>query len=49
MISIAQWVTSFPGALGRVAAFGTGPLLLCSVGLVVLCLLKTPLRFIGAS
>ena len=48
MISIAQWVTSFPGALGRVAAFGTGPLLLCSAGLVVLCLLKTPLRFIGA-
>jgi competence protein ComEC len=48
MISIAQWVTSFPGALGRVAAFGTGPLLLCPAGLVVLCLLKTPLRFIGA-
>jgi competence protein ComEC len=48
MISIAQWVTSFPGALGRVAAFGTGPLLLCSAGLVVLCLLKTPLRLIGA-
>jgi competence protein ComEC len=48
MISVAQWVTSFPGALGRVTAFGTGPLLLCSAGLVVLCLLKTPLRFIGA-
>ena len=48
MISVAQWVTSFPGALGRVVAFGTGPLLLCSAGLVVLCLLKTPLRFIGA-
>jgi competence protein ComEC len=25
MISVAQWVTSFPGALGRVTAFGTGP------------------------
>jgi competence protein ComEC len=48
MISVAQWVTSFPGALGRVTAFGTGPLLLCSAGLVVLCLLKTPLRLIGA-
>ena len=48
MISVAQWVTSFPGALGRVTAFGTGPLLLCSAGLVVLCLLKTPLRVIGA-
>jgi competence protein ComEC len=48
MISVAQWVTSFPGALGRIAAFGTGPVLLSSAGLVVLCLLKTPLRFIGA-
>ena len=47
MISVAQWVASFPGALGRVAAFGTGPMLLASAGLVVLCLLKTPLRFIG--
>jgi len=26
------------------AAFGAGPLLLCTAGLVVLCLLKTPLR-----
>jgi competence protein ComEC len=48
MISVALWVTSFPGALGRMAAFGTGPLLLCTAGLVVLCLFKTPLRFIGA-
>ena len=48
MVAIALWVNSFPGAVGRVAAFGTGPLLLCSIGLVVLCLLKTPLRFTGA-
>ena len=48
MISVALWVTSFPGALGRMAAFGTGPLLLCTAGLAVLCLFKTPLRFIGA-
>jgi hypothetical protein len=48
MTSIAMWVTSFPGALGRVAAFGAGPLLLCTAGLVVLCLFKTPLRLIGA-
>jgi competence protein ComEC len=47
MILIALWVTSLPGAVGRVAAFGTGPLLLCTLGLVVLCLLKTPLRVIG--
>jgi competence protein ComEC len=48
MIFIALWVTSLPGAVGRVAAFGGGPLLLCTFGLVVLCLLRTPLRFIGA-
>ena len=30
------------------AAFGTGPLLLGTAGLVVLCLLKTPLRWAGA-
>jgi competence protein ComEC len=48
MIFIALWVTSLPGAFGRVAAFGVGPLLVCTLGLVVICLLKTPLRFIGA-
>ena len=48
MTSIALWVTSFPGALGRVAAFDAGPLLLCTAGLVVLCLFRTPLRLIGA-
>jgi competence protein ComEC len=48
MIFIALWVTSLPGAFGRMAAFGTGALLVCSLGLVVLCLLKTPLRWAGA-
>jgi competence protein ComEC len=48
MIAIALWVSALPGALGRVAAFGAGPLLVCSAGLVVLSLLRTPLRFIGA-
>jgi competence protein ComEC len=48
MVAVALWVSSFPGALGRMAAFGSGPLLLCAFGLVVLCLLKTLLRFIGA-
>jgi competence protein ComEC len=47
MIAIALWVTSLPGAVGRVAAFGIGPLLVCSLGLVLVCLLKTPLRLIG--
>src|SRR6266702_2832005 len=35
-------------ALGRMAAFGSGPLLICTIGLVTLSLLRTPLRFIGA-
>jgi len=48
MVAVATWVAGFPGALGRMAAFDTGPLLLVSLGLVVLCLFKTPLRFIGA-
>jgi competence protein ComEC len=48
MTVVALWVTTFPGAVGRMAAFGTGPLLLCTFGIVLLCLLKTPLRFIGA-
>jgi competence protein ComEC len=47
MMTIALWVSSFPGALGRIAAFGSGPLLLCAFGLVVLCLLKSPLRLVG--
>ncbi len=47
MIGVSLWVSSFPGALGRLAAFGTGPLLICSLGLVVVCLLKSPLRCIG--
>ena len=49
MVAVALWVTSLPGAVGRMAAFGTGPLLLGSAGLIVLCLLKSPLRFIGAA
>src|SRR5712692_7084206 len=48
MTAVALWVTTFPGALGRMAAFDAAPLLACTLGLVVLCLLKTPLRLIGA-
>src|SRR4051794_17474948 len=44
MIAVALFVAGLPGAVGRMAAFGTGPLLLCTGGLLVLCLLKTPLR-----
>lgn len=49
MIAIALWVASLPGALMRVAAFGSGPLLICTAGLVLICLLRTPLRWSGAA
>jgi competence protein ComEC len=48
MIAVALWVANLPGAVGRMAAFGVGPLLLGTGGLVVLCLLKSPLRWCGA-
>src|SRR5262245_66496942 len=48
MIAVAMFVASLPGAVGRMAAFGTGPLLLGTGGLVMLCLLKSPLRVAGA-
>jgi competence protein ComEC len=49
MVVVAQWVAGIPGAVGRVAAFGTGPLLLATLGLLVICLLRTRLRWIGAA
>ncbi len=48
MIMVALWVASLPGAVGRVTAFDVGPLLLGTAGLVVLCLLRSPLRIAGA-
>jgi competence protein ComEC len=42
---VALWVAGLPGAFGRVASFGTGPLLLATAGLLLICLLKTPLRW----
>ena len=48
MDGVALWVAGLPGAFGRVAAFGTGPLLLMTAGFLVVCLLKTPLRWSGA-
>ena len=32
MIVVTQWVAALPGAIGRMAAFGTGPLIAASVG-----------------
>jgi competence protein ComEC len=49
MMAVALWVASLPGAVGRVSAFGVGALLICTAGLVVICLLKTPLRWCGAA
>jgi len=47
MVIVAQGVAALPGAVGRIAAFGTGPLLLASLGLIVIGLLRTPLRYAG--
>jgi len=48
MIAVALFVAHLPGAVGRMAAFGVGPLLLGTGGLVLLCLLKSPLRWSGS-
>ena len=47
IIAVVLWVAHLPGAVGRIHAFGTGPLLLFSAGLLLLCLLRTPLRLSG--
>src|SRR4029077_13054642 len=47
MIMVATWVAHLPGA--DVAAFGMGALLLATAGLIVLCLLRSPLRWAGAA
>jgi competence protein ComEC len=49
MIMVATWVAHLPGAVGHVAAFGMGALLLATAGLIVLCLLRSPLRWAGAA
>jgi len=48
MTAVALWVASLPGAVGHISAFGIRPLLLGTAGLIVLCLLRTPLRLAGA-
>lgn len=48
MISVSNWVAALPGAIGRIAAFGIGPLVLATAGIIVLGLLRTPLRWSGA-
>jgi competence protein ComEC len=48
MVAVAMWVVGLPGAVGHVAAFSAGAMLLATAGLLVICLLRSPLRFIGA-
>ena len=36
MIAVTRWVAALPGAIGRMAAFGTGPLIAASIGIVLL-------------
>ena len=48
MIVVTRWVAALPGAIGRMAAFGIGPLIAASAGIVLLGLLRTPLRWSGA-
>jgi competence protein ComEC len=47
MVTVALWVTQLPGAVGHIPAFGVGALLLGTSGLIVICLLRSPLRFAG--
>jgi competence protein ComEC len=49
MIAVTEWVANLPGAIGRMAAFGIGPLIMASIGIVLLGLLRTPLRWSGAA
>jgi competence protein ComEC len=49
MIFVTQWVAALPGAVGRMAAFGIGPLIVASAGIILLGLLRTPLRWFGAA
>src|SRR6266702_929463 len=49
MIVVTRWVANLPGAVGRVTAFGTGPMIVASAGIIVVGLLRTPLRWAGAA
>src|SRR4051794_36381045 len=49
MIAVTEWVAALPGAVGRVPAFGIGPLIIASLGIILFGLLPTPLRWAGAA
>lgn len=48
MVMVSRWVAGLPGAVGHIPAFGIGPLIAASLGIIVLGLLRTPLRWSGA-
>jgi competence protein ComEC len=48
MIAVSRWVAALPGAIGRIPSFGTGSLSLMSLGIILLGLLRSPLRWTGA-
>lgn len=47
LVLVAQGVAALPGAVGPIAAFGVGPLLVVTLGLVTLTLLRSALRYLG--
>jgi competence protein ComEC len=49
MITVTKYVAALPGAVGRVVAFGIGPLIAASAGIILLGLLRTPLRWSGVA
>ncbi|WP_407189639.1 ComEC/Rec2 family competence protein [Bradyrhizobium centrosematis] len=48
MVAVSRWVAALPGAVGRIPAFGMAPLVGASLGIIVMGLLRTPLRWAGA-
>lgn len=49
MTGVALWIAGLPGAVGRIPAFGVVPLVIATLGLIVICLLRTPLRWSGVA
>jgi competence protein ComEC len=49
MIMVAVYVAHLPGAVGHIHAFGIGALVTATAGLLVLCLLRSPLRWAGVA
>lgn len=48
MVTVALGVANLPGAVGRIPAFEIEALLVATFGLILICLLRSPLRWSGA-